>query len=211
MMTGVNIDRTEIQEGRPERDAERQIPIVDEVSAKVSMFTGETLVDGFARRIGTSWHKTTEGIMEAARHCADADDQLTPAAKSALLARLPFGRSMFSKLAKVGRDPRLGRVLDRLPASVSTIYELTLFDDAKFDAAREDGTIHRGLLRRQLSTSSKPTALASNQGADLPAKPSNRTRSPLAALKNAWTKASKADREYFKAWCEKEPLVTADH
>jgi hypothetical protein len=62
MMTDVNIDTTETQQGRTELDAGPQIPIVDEVSAKVLVFTAETLVDDFVNRIGVCRHKTIEDI-----------------------------------------------------------------------------------------------------------------------------------------------------
>jgi hypothetical protein len=75
MTRDANVDRTEIQEGGAV-DAGREMSIVDMSPAKVPVFTGETLIDDFANRIETCWHKTTEGIIEVARVWANADDQL---------------------------------------------------------------------------------------------------------------------------------------
>jgi hypothetical protein len=66
------------------------------------VFTGEqSLVEQFAGKILTCWHKSTAGILELARACADADSKLPLPAKKALIGRLPFDRSTFAKLVEL--------------------------------------------------------------------------------------------------------------
>ena len=122
-----------------------------EEMSNIEIFTGEkTIVEDFASRIMKCWHRTTEGILELARVCADADQQLAGPAKQALIATLPFDRATFSKLVRIGNDPRLATIALRLPQSFSTLYELSKFDDIQFAAAIKSGAVHPAVTRSQI-------------------------------------------------------------
>ena len=125
--------------------------VAPEEMPNIGIFTGEkTIVEDFASRIMKCWHRTTEGILELARVCADADQQLAGPAKQALIATLPFDRATFSKLVRIGNDPRLATIALRLPQSFSTLYELSKFDDIQFAAAIKSGAVHPAVTRSQI-------------------------------------------------------------
>jgi hypothetical protein len=159
------------------------------------VFTGETAVDEFAGRITTCWHKTSEAILELAHICADADHQLPASAKKALIARLPFNRATFSKLVKIGNDPRLATIAPRLPQSFSTLYELSKFDDIQLEAAIKSGAIHTAVTRSEI------LELAAEGSSGESTKTAPQTKSSMSALKVLWAKVTDADRKEFIEWC----------
>jgi hypothetical protein len=85
-----------------------------------------------------------------AKLCAEADRQLSRSQKRFLLEELPFHRSIFSKLAKIGRTEHLydAEVLPRLPASYSTIHELSKLKPRAFKAALDGGIVRPDMHRR---------------------------------------------------------------
>jgi len=171
-----------------------QLPAIG-AAADNSIFTGETLVEEFTSRIVACWHKTTAGILELARGCADADQQLAGSAKQALIAKLPFDRATFSKLVKIGNDPRLATIAPRLPQSFSTLYELSKFADVQFDAAIRSGAVHPAVTRSEI------LELAAEGSSGESKKTAEQTKSSLSALKLLWAKATDADRKQFIEWC----------
>src|SRR5437899_5769510 len=67
----------------------------------------EGKVAQYAERISANWHSTTASIMKVAEDCYSAREELSVPEKHDLIQRLPFGESMFSKLASIGGDERL--------------------------------------------------------------------------------------------------------
>ena len=84
-------------------------------------------ISDYAQLIAGAWHKCLEGIFEASKYCAEAHDYLDDTEKKELVAALPFDRTVFVKLAAIGRDTRLNApdVKKLLPAHYSTLYEIT--------------------------------------------------------------------------------------
>jgi hypothetical protein len=151
-------------------------------------FTGEqSLVEQFAGKILTCWHKSTAGFLELARACADADSKLPPPAKKALIDKLPFDRSTFAKLVGVGNDQRLVRVSAQLPQKFSVLYEVSKFDNTLFETAVKNGAIHPKVTREEILL--------------LAGKPKDKsTKSKLAGLQKLWQAATDSDRQQFKEW-----------
>ena len=87
-----------------------------------------------------------------ARLCAQADKELSPAEKAQLIQQLPFKAPTFSKLVKIGNDPRLRSddMRARLPNSFSTMYEIALFSDPQLEEAIESGVLHADASRADI-------------------------------------------------------------
>ena len=97
------------------------------------------VIDKYLKEISAGWYETTRSILAVAKTCADANAQLGADEKRELLKELPFGASVFSKLAKIGADPRLKKqaVAKLLPPNYSTIYEVSHLSDTRLaDAVR---------------------------------------------------------------------------
>jgi hypothetical protein len=182
------------------QDMAEQLPAVgtSEVLLGNDVFTGETLVDEYAGRIATCWHKTTETIFALAHACADADHLLPASAKKALIAKLPFDRATFSKLVRIGNDRRLAAVATRLPQSFSTLYELSKLGDGNLDAAIKKGAIHPALTRREVLD------LVAEHSTGSSDKISVRDKSKFAELRALWKRAPDADRRQFIEWAMSE-------
>ena len=104
-----------------------------------SLSLRQGVIDKYLKEISAGWYETTRSILAVAKTCADANAQLDADAKRELLNELPFGASVFSKLAKIGADPRLKKqaVAKLLPPNYSTIYEVSHLSDTRLaDAVR---------------------------------------------------------------------------
>ncbi len=169
-------------------------------SVKNEVFTGEqSPVDRFAERINASWHKTSESIFDLASVCAQAEKELSPAAKKALIARLPFDRVTFSKLATIGNDARLRPLMRQLPSSFSTLYELSRFDETQLASGLKTGAINSHATRQEIIDFGK--ALSSDQKSASARKTASRpAKSCLEELKSYWKRASDADKQSFGEW-----------
>ena len=111
------------------------------------------LVREYAERIKAEWHKSTESIFEIARLCAEAKEKLDDDDKKELIERLPFERTRFSKLAKVGEDQRLQnpQILPLLPPHHTILADLTNLSDFELAAAVEAEVIHPRMKRARLT------------------------------------------------------------
>lgn len=107
-------------------------------------------VAAFADRISSNWQDTLDGIIRVAADCAAAKNELSRSEKRDLLERLPFGESMFSKLAAIGDDRRLMKHQEPLPPSISTLYVLHKLSDEQFEAAVTEGTLKPDVTREDL-------------------------------------------------------------
>jgi hypothetical protein len=106
----------------------------------------------YAAAISAAWHKSVEDTLEVAKLCAQADRELAAAAKAQMLQQLPFQAPTFSKLVKIGNDPRLhtAEMLPRLPASFSSMYEIALCSDPQLEQAIDSGMLHPGATREEI-------------------------------------------------------------
>jgi hypothetical protein len=67
----------------------------------------DDLISHYAVAISKGWQRSVEAILEVSKICADADDRLDLVQRKLLIIRLPFGRTMFCKLAAIGRAATL--------------------------------------------------------------------------------------------------------
>ena len=67
----------------------------------------QVTIQDYAKAINSSWHKTTDSVMETARLCAEAEKKLTTDQKNKLFRDLDFNKATFDKLAKIGSQPQL--------------------------------------------------------------------------------------------------------
>jgi hypothetical protein len=105
-------------------------------------------VGEFAERISENWRNTVESIMKVAADCATAKENFTRSEKLELLELLPFGETMFSKLASIGGDRRLKEHQKLLPPSISTMYLIQNMSDEKLEAAVMEGVLRPDVTRK---------------------------------------------------------------
>jgi hypothetical protein len=123
-------------------------------------------VAGYATRINHHWRRTVEGILSVAKDCAAAKRELTDTEKQELYKRLPFGKSMFSKLATIGENDRLFEHRELLPASISTLYMLCGLSNERFELAIAEGVVRPDMTRDELEawiTEEEPKAAATKK------------------------------------------------
>ena len=104
----------------------------------------------FAKRIQMSWQKRTSSIFAVAEACNEANAQLVGKPKKNLFDALPFSKATFVKLSQIGGDSRLRGITDRLPASFSIIYEITLLSDEQFGQAVASNKIRPKVRRDEI-------------------------------------------------------------
>src|SRR5215204_6241098 len=87
-------------------------------------------------KIIKNWRKAAD-ISAVAGLCAGANKELSRKEKKEFYSGLPFGRTVFCKLARIGSDPRLHQEgIDKLlPANYSMQYEITKLTDEELQAA----------------------------------------------------------------------------
>jgi hypothetical protein len=109
-----------------------------------------TTVTEYAERISTNWQNTTASIMKVATDCYSAKAELSLSEKHDLIGRLPFGESMFSKLASMGGDKRLRENQKLLPPSISTIDLIRKLSDEEFETAKTEKVLKPGVTRDEI-------------------------------------------------------------
>lgn len=107
---------------------------------------GEAKVAQYAERISANWHSSTASIMKVADDCYSAREELCTSEKHDLIKRLPFGESVFSKLASIGGDKRLKANQTLLSPSISTIDLIRKHE--QFELAKAEKVL--GLTRDQV-------------------------------------------------------------
>jgi len=112
------------------------------------------LVTEYAERITGAWHNSVDSVFEMSRLCAEADQRLDDDDKKELIARLPFDRTRFVKLAKIGRDQRLQdpQIRSLLPNHHTMLYELAGLTDDELRAAVETKIVHPEMKRAELTS-----------------------------------------------------------
>jgi hypothetical protein len=104
-------------------------------------------VTEYAERISANWQKSTDSILQVAADCAAARNELTAPEKRELMERLPFGESMFSKLASIGNDTRLYEHKKLMPPSISTMYQIQELSDEQFETAKTEKVLRPDVTR----------------------------------------------------------------
>jgi hypothetical protein len=105
-----------------------------------------------AERINASWHKSTEGVLETGRLCAEAKEKLSDKELEELKEQLTFSPPMFAKLAKIGATEKLYReeVSERLPPHFSIVYQIACLKENEREKAITQGIISPGMTRDDL-------------------------------------------------------------
>ena len=111
------------------------------------------LVSDYAERITGAWHNSVDSVFEMSRLCAEADEKLDDDDKKELIARLPFDRTRFVKLAKVGRDERLHdpQIRPLLPPHHTILHEVAGLTDDELKAAVEAEIVRPEMTRTKLT------------------------------------------------------------
>ena len=106
----------------------------------------------FVERIDQNWRASVDSVMKVAQLCAQAKGALRPPQQKQLLQKTKLERSVFSKLAKIGADPRIEKLwrADKLPRVWATAHELTMFTDEELAASEAAGIVHPGATRREI-------------------------------------------------------------
>jgi hypothetical protein len=114
----------------------------------------DVMIQKLAETINKVWRKTTEGVLDVARLCADAEDRLGTDEKKKLHAELDFDKATFSKLAKIGSHPQLQKepVKQLLPPNYTVVYKVALLPEAELALAIKEGVINPGMTRAELDT-----------------------------------------------------------
>lgn len=98
---------------------------------------GGAIVEEIASTIIEGWRKTVCEILEVAKTCSKANDSLTPDDLHNLYERLPFDRTVFAKLAAIGRCPHLQRpeLIGNLPPNWTTLRLLADLTPSEIEEA----------------------------------------------------------------------------
>jgi hypothetical protein len=105
-----------------------------------------------AARINEAWQKSVDAVIETGLRIIDARDGLEHGDYIAMVENdLHFSRSMAFRFIAIASDKVLSNVahVQRLPAAVGTLYDLTVIANKGFDleAAIERGAIHPKMQR----------------------------------------------------------------
>jgi hypothetical protein len=73
-------------------------------------------------------------------------------ARKAFLNGLPFHPSRFSKLVQIANDPRIPKILHRLPLSDDAIYHVTLLSDKQLRLGLRTGIINEKAKREDIES-----------------------------------------------------------
>jgi hypothetical protein len=108
----------------------------------------------FATSIQAAWHRSIDGIIEAGRLWAEANDMLSKEELRELKAKTRFSDATVSKLINIAKNPCITDQKYRavLPSSYGTLYELTHLSDAEFEAAFNDGVLRPDIEREEVMT-----------------------------------------------------------
>ena len=114
-------------------------------------------------RIVDCWERGPQGLLHLAAECTEANE-LSKTLKRQLVAELPFSRSYFYMLAKVGGDKRLTRLKAVLPENVPALYEPPTSDKALV-TFKDEGHLSSTVRREEVSRWRKSY---SDEDAELP-------------------------------------------
>ena len=112
----------------------------------------QVTIQDYAKAINSSWRKTTDSVLETARLCAEADKKLPTDQKNKLVRDLDFNKATFSKLAKIGSQPRLQTesVKSLLPPNYTIVYEVAKLPESDLQVAIKEGVITPKMSRGDL-------------------------------------------------------------
>jgi hypothetical protein len=114
-----------------------------------------------ARKLGRQlkaygWQGRTSGTLEVAGQCSRATGDFTPCGLIALREAAGMSKATFRRLAAIGGDWRLSRIEPLLPATISTLYEITKLNNQTFDDAIKAGIIHPEMRLAEVKALQRP-------------------------------------------------------
>lgn len=107
----------------------------------------------FKKRIHYWWNKTIEGILETGWCLVEAQAALPSDEWSKFVKNdVPLDYSAMRKLMGVAQDHRISdpKYADLLPASWTSLHEISLMDNETFERAMAQGLIHRSVTLKEL-------------------------------------------------------------
>jgi hypothetical protein len=150
--------------------ADSTVPDADEGKRTKTPSTekGSGRVIEYAERISENWQNSIACILKVATDCAAAKNNFPLSEKRELIERLPFGESMFSKLASIGEDSRLYEHQEFLPPSISTLHLIRRLSDEQFQAAKAEKILRTDVTRDKfqkwtLEKADKPARIRSSE------------------------------------------------
>jgi hypothetical protein len=106
----------------------------------------------FAELINTSWRKGVDAFIATGRYLLEAKAELDRDVFEALEKRhLDFDPSVGRKLMGIAQNRLICAHGHKLPPCWTTIYELSKLDDSVLETGLADGTIHRGMKRKDVA------------------------------------------------------------
>jgi len=111
-------------------------------------------IEEYASRINASWQQLASSIIATSRLCAEAQKGLMRPELDKLKEELHFSAATFSKLVKIGSSglADLKDVDEKLPPSLSVLYELTHLGSADVTQRIKLGKIHSKMTREDALT-----------------------------------------------------------
>lgn len=113
----------------------------------------------WAARIAERWRASVEAIFETGRLLTEAKATL-PHGEFGFMCenRLPFSARTAQRLMAIANDPRLSNptIASLLPASWTTIYELTTLSDDELQSAADGEIIHAEMTREDVAAIKPP-------------------------------------------------------
>jgi N6-adenosine-specific RNA methylase IME4 len=165
----------------------------------------------FAQSIIACWNRHVEAIFQVGRLLLSAKERLDHGEFQGMIDRdLPFGPRYAQMFMKVAADKRLANAkhTSLLPASPSTLYEITKLDDDSLNQRFSDGTINPEMERRHISQVVK-TANRQRRESELGAKTvQENSEVDALAVAQQWPERSCAEAMYVGRAAEH--LVCAD-
>ena len=125
----------------------------DEVDAFVAgdhLNERQRRIEKLAAKIMVLWYRCAQAIYDTGVACAREDKRLIPIDKKALLKKLPFSASRFSKLVQIGKDGRLPEIMKRLPPSFSSIYLVSTLSNEQLKIGLDAGIINTEARRKDI-------------------------------------------------------------
>jgi hypothetical protein len=141
----------------------------------------------FADQINTIWKKSAGDFIQCGQLLIDAKTELANDAFAALVKKLAFDRSVGTKLMAIAENSILCAHVHDLPASWSTLYELSQLRPDVLEVAFADGTITSRMLRKD-ALALKPRRTSTGNTAN---------SSTASQLGNAWDSSSADQRSAF--------------
>lgn len=127
----------------------------------------------WAEEIKSKRRDSVSGIFDLGRSLANSQEELSKSDFWAMVREdLGYSNATVSKITKIANDPKLLEFShEKLPADYNILYALARLTSEQFDRGIENGTIHAGMRRTDVTllkpSKERPPPLPSLTGRDL--------------------------------------------